>query len=146
MLFLFNDVVFDLGDLTGVLQSGMIPLSPAQIEQLTAAQLNTLARETVFRDPDVARHKPEHIKHLVALILYRAPGANALLAVRPAGAKDPSQVGLRYAQVPLTTLAYLWGEQSAGRLNAQTANTAVWSASNAQDSGTAPLPRKSGTR
>lgn len=139
MLFLFNDVVFDLGDLKGVLNSGAIPLSHTQIEALTPAQLNILVREAVFADPQIARRKPEHIRHLCALICYIAPGANALLAVRPDGAKSWQAVGLRYANVPITTLAYLWGEQGAGRLTPQLANTAVWTCNSE------PLPSATGT-
>ena len=126
MLFLFNDVVFDLGDLKSVLNSGKIPLTHAQIEKLTASQLNTLVREMVFEDPNIARSKPEHVRHLCALICYVAPGANALLAVRPDGARAAVSVGLRYAAVPITTLAYLWAEQASGRLTPNLANTVVW--------------------
>jgi len=139
MLFLFNDVVFDLGDLKSVLNDGKMPLTPAQIETLTAGQLNVLVREAVFADPDVARRKPEHIRHLCALICYVAPGANALLAVRPDGATSWHAVGLRYANVPITTLAYLWREQADGHLTASKANSAVWMA------GSEPLPQATGT-
>ncbi|WP_297735404.1 hypothetical protein [uncultured Maricaulis sp.] len=126
MLFLFNDVVFDLGDLNGVLRSGQIPLSPEQIETLTAAQLNSLVREAVFADPNIAHNKPEHVRHLVALISYVAPGANALLAVRPDGAASHAEVGLRYANVTITTLASLWKDQELGYLTAGQINDQVW--------------------
>lgn len=139
MLFLFNDAVFDLGDLKSVLNSGQIPLSIAQIEALTVSQLNGLVREAVFSDPQIARSKPDHVRHLCALICYIAPGANALLAVCPQGAKSWHAVGLRYANVPITTLAYLWGEQSSGRLTPQLANSAVWTCNSE------PLPSATGT-
>lgn len=139
MLFLFNDVVFDLGDLKSVLNSGKIPLTHAQIEKLTAAELNTLVREMVFEDPNVARSKPEHVRHLCALICYVAPGANALLAVRPSGASAAVSVGLRYASVPITTLAYLWAEQAEARLTPNLANTMVWACDSE------PLPHATGT-
>ncbi len=126
MLFLFNDVVFDLGDLNGVLRSGQIPLSPEQIETLTAGQLNGLVREAVFADPNIAHNKPEHVRYLVALISVVAPGANALLAVRPDGAESHAEVGLRYANVTITTLASLWKEQELGCLTAGHINDQVW--------------------
>ncbi|RKQ95229.1 hypothetical protein [Maricaulis maris] len=126
MLFLFNDVVFDLGDLKSVLRSGKIPLSTAQIETLTAAQLNSLVREAVFADPHIAHNKPEHVRHLVALISFVAPGANALLAVRPDDATGFQEVGLRYANVSITTLASLWRDQTNGDLTAHQINDQVW--------------------
>jgi len=139
MLFLFNDVVFDLGDLQTVLNSEAMPLKPAQIETLNEGQLNVLVREAVFADPNVARSKPEHMRCICALICYVAPGANALLAVRPEGAANWQAVGLRYANVPITTLAYLWGEQASDRLTPAKANSSVW----ACDSD--PLPQATGT-
>ncbi|BDW99964.1 hypothetical protein [Maricaulis maris] len=126
MLFLFNDVVFDLGDLKGILRSEKLPLSPAQIESLTAAQLNGLVREAVFADPNIAHNKPEHVQHIVALISYIAPGANALLAVRPDGATSHAEVGLRYANVTITTLASLWRDQRDGHLTPHQINDQVW--------------------
>lgn len=126
MLFLFNDVVFDLGDLNGVLRSGQIPLTLEQIETLTAAQLNGLVREAIFADPNIAQTKPDHVRHLVALISFVAPGANALLAVRPEGAEVPAEVGLRYANVMLTTLASLWKDQQLGYLTPGQINDQVW--------------------
>ena len=58
MLFLFNDVVFDLGDLQFILKADQLPLTPAQVESLTAAQLNSLVREAVFANPDIAQAPP----------------------------------------------------------------------------------------
>lgn len=87
----------------------------------------------------VAHHKPDHICQLCALICYIEPGANALLAVRPEGAVSWQQVGLRYANVPITTLAYLWGEQADGTLTPALANSVVWTA------GSEPLREATGT-
>jgi hypothetical protein len=139
MLFLFNDVVIDLGDLKSVLRSSEMPLSTAQIDALTAAQLNTLVREAVFADPNIPHNKPKHIKHLTALFSYVVPGANAILAVRPPDAKTWHDVGMRFAQVPIETLAYLWRLQSQRRLSAGEVNSAVWTRS------TGPLPQATGT-
>ncbi|WP_323762582.1 hypothetical protein [Maricaulis sp.] len=126
MLFLFNDVVFDLGDLKSTLQSEQLPLSPAQIESLTAAQLNTLVREAVFANPDIANSRPDQVQYLMALISVVAPGANALLALCAADADSPAAVGLRYANVSITTLASLWRDQQEGHLTANQINDQVW--------------------
>lgn len=126
MLFLFNDVVFDLGDLTTLLRDGTLPLPPAQFETLQPAHLTALVREAVFVDPNIARNKFEQCQHLCALIAYRAPGANALLAVRYEQATGPEDVGLRFANVPITTLAYLWKRQNENALTAHEINGEVW--------------------
>jgi hypothetical protein len=139
MLFLFNDVVIDLGDLKSVLRSSDMPLSYAQIDALTPAQLNTLIREAVFADPNIQHNKPKHIKHLTALFSYVVPGANAILAVRPPDAKVWQDVGMRFAQVPIETLAYLWRQQCQRRLPASEVNSAVWTRS------TGALPQATGT-
>ena len=139
MLFLFNDVVFDLGDLKSVLRGEDMPLDTAQIEALTPAQLTTLAREAVFADPNVAHTRPKHIRCLVALMAYVIPGSNAILVVRPEGAKSWIEVGVRFAQVPIETLAFLWTAQQSKRLSAAEVNSSVWTRSSA------PLPHATGT-
>ncbi|WP_417486153.1 hypothetical protein [Maricaulis sp.] len=126
MLFLFNDVVFDLGDLKSILQSDQLPLSPAQIESLNAAQLNGLVREAVFANPDIAHTRPDQVQYIMALISVVAPGANALLALRPAEAESAADVGLRYANVTITTLASLWRDQKDGHLTPNQINDQVW--------------------
>ncbi|WP_203293274.1 hypothetical protein [Maricaulis parjimensis] len=139
MLFLFNDVVFDLGDLKSVLRGGDIPLSSAQIEALTPGQLTTLVREAVFADPNVAHNRPKNIRGLVALVSYVIPGTNGILAVRPDEAKSWVEVGLRHAQIPIETLAFLWRQQDARPLTAADVNSAVWMRSSG------PLPPATGT-
>ncbi|MDG1416365.1 MAG: hypothetical protein P8P99_01035 [Maricaulis sp.] len=126
MLFLFNDVVFDLGDLSELLRDGKIPLPPAEIETINPADLVTLVREAVFSDPAVATNKHDQIQHLSALLAYRCPGANAILAVAMPGAESPDQIGVRFANVSITTMAFLWKQYSAGELTAHEINEEVW--------------------
>lgn len=126
MLFLFNDVVFDMGDVISLLRDGEMPLPPSEFDKLSPADLTLLVKQAVFDDPDVARNRSDHVQHLCALITYRAPGANALLAVRYDGAMSPDDVGLRFANVPITTLAYLWQMQSEDALTANEINSEVW--------------------
>lgn len=126
MLFLFNDVVFDLGDLSTLLQDGTLPLPVSQFETIQPAHLTALIREAVFVDPEIARNKFDQCQHLCALIAFRAPGANALLAVRYENAQGPEDVGLRFANVPITTLAYLWKRQNENALSAHDINDEVW--------------------
>ncbi|WP_417468876.1 hypothetical protein [Maricaulis sp.] len=126
MLFLFNEAVFDLGDLEAVLQDGTIPLPPSQFETLTTGHLTLLLREALFVDPMMATNKPDRTRHLAALIAYRAPGANALLGVRPDNARGPDDVGLRFANVPMLILTYLWKRQTNGELDPALINEEVW--------------------
>ncbi|WP_417477408.1 hypothetical protein [Maricaulis sp.] len=126
MLFLFNETVFDLGDLVSVLKDGTIPLPAAQFETLTTGHLTQLLREALYVDPMMATNKPDRTKHLAALIAYRAPGANALLGVRPQGATGPDDVGLRFANVPMLILTYLWKRQNDGVLGPDIINEEVW--------------------
>jgi hypothetical protein len=126
MLFLFNEVVFDLGDLESVLKDGTIPLPPSQFETLTTGHLTLLLREALYVDPHMATSKPDRTKHLAALIAYRAPGANALLGVRPDNAGGPDDVGLRFANVPMVVLTYLWKRQNDGALEPGVINEEVW--------------------
>lgn len=126
MLFLFNEAVFDLGDIVSVLKDGTIPLPADQFETLSTGHLTLLLREALYVDPLMATNKPDRTKHLAALIAYRAPGANALLGVRPDRADGPDDVGLRFANVPLLILTYLWKHQNAGVLEPGTINEEVW--------------------
>ncbi len=139
MLYLFNDIVIDLGDLKSILRSEEMPLDITQIESLTPGQLTTLAREAVFADPNVGRSRPKHIRCLVALMAYAIPGSNAVLVVRPEAAKSWIEVGIRFAQVPIETLAYLWSRQQSRPLSPADVNTAVWTRS------AGPLPPATGT-
>jgi hypothetical protein len=127
MLFLFNEVVFDLGDLETILKDGSIPLPRSQFETLSPALQTALRREATFVAPLMATHTPNRTQHLAALIAYRAPGANALLAVRAEKASGPQDVGLRFANVPLITLTYLWKRQQNNQLAPQIINEEVWS-------------------
>ena len=70
---------------------------------------------------------------------YAIPGSNAILVVRPEEAKSWIEVGVRFAQVPIETLAYLWSRQQSAPLTAADVNTAVWTRS------AAPLPPATGT-
>jgi hypothetical protein len=126
MLYLFNDVVFELGDVTELLVDGVIPLTLFELEELTTADLTLLVRDAIFHDPDFQRNKPEHARHLAAMLVHRAPEANALLAVRYPDATGPEGVGVGYASAPLTTLSYLWSLQSEGALTANVINDEVW--------------------
>jgi hypothetical protein len=126
MLFLFNDVVFELGNLYELLQDGEIPLAQSEFQNLTPENLCDFVREGIFIDENIAKNKPDKIIYLCALIAFRSPGANALLALANPGAQGPQDVGIRFANVPITTLSFLWKQQKEGVLTAQDINGEVW--------------------
>jgi len=108
------------------LAEGDFPLPQVQVDSLTAGQLTALVREAIYADPNLPRAKPRQASHLAALISVKAPGANALLAVPQADASGPHEVGLRFANVPLVSMAVLHAMQERGALTAREANTEVW--------------------
>ena len=126
MLFLFNDVVFDLGDPLEHLEQADFPLPRPQLDALSAGALCQLVREAVFAAPDLPHSRPTQASHLCALIAIKAPSANALLAVPQADAKGPEHVGLRFASAPIFTLTGLLALQNKGRLGPSEANFEVW--------------------
>jgi len=126
MLFLFNDVIFELGDLNETLNDGQIPLSATQCNALTEGQLTDVVRDAIFSDPNLPQTKNEKTQHLCALLAFKFPSVNAILALPNEGAKGPEDVGIRFANVAITTLAYLWGLQCNGELTSHHINTEIW--------------------
>ena len=126
MLFLFNDVIFELGDLNETLSDGQIPLSATQFNALTEGQLTDVIRDALFHDPNLPHTKTEKTQHLCALLAFKLPSVNAVLALPNEGAQGPEDVGIRFANVAITTLAYLWGMQCNGELTTHHINSEVW--------------------
>lgn len=127
MLFLFNDVVFDLGDLVSLLNDGSLPLPVAELDKLEPGQLMDLVREAIFTQPDLPHVREDQTRHLCALLAYRIEGANGLLAIKPDEATHYREVGLRFANIPMVVLAGLWASQvDQGRLSVNEVNSEVW--------------------
>lgn len=126
MLFLFNDVVFDVGEPRETALSAGAPVGPVELVRLSVAQTVKLVRETVFDEPDIARGRPDRARFLAALIAWKTGEANAALAVRPTAARSPLDVQVRLASVNLVTLAQLRELQAAERLTPAAVNNAVW--------------------
>lgn len=126
MLFLFNDVVFDLGDPEETVLSAGGPLSELELRVLPLARVFQLVREAVFEQPKLARTKPDKAAYLSALVAWKTGEANALLAVPFQGAKRPSEVGVRLANLSLFLIAELKDMQAADRLTPRAVNQSVW--------------------
>ncbi len=128
MLFLFNDVVFDLGDprefaLEAGLENGF---SEVKLLNMRIGQVIKLVREAMFEEHYLPRTNTEIAKFLSALIAWKTDEANALLAVSPKTAFDASGVQVRLASVSLVAMTQLADLQQAGRLSSHVANLSVW--------------------
>jgi len=126
MLFLFNDVVFDLGDPEECALSADGPLSELELRVLSLGKVLNLVREAILDDPKLPRNRPEKAKYLAALVAWKTVEANALLVVPMTGAKHASQVGVRLANLSLFLIAELADMQAAERLTAHAVNQNVW--------------------
>lgn len=126
VLFLFNDVVFKLGDPERAAIETGAPLSPAALRALSLGRCIKLVREAIWLDPDIARNAPHKARFLAALIGWKSDEANAMLCVRPLNARGPEHVQVRVASTGLVVLTQLKGLQDSGLLSARAANDAVW--------------------
>lgn len=126
MLFLFNDVVFSLGDPERAALTVVSPVPEHELRAMTLGKAVRLVREAIYEDPLLARNAPEKARFLAALIGWKSDEANALLAVRPNTARGPEDVQVRVASVGLMVLTQLKGLQEMDMLSARAANDAVW--------------------
>jgi hypothetical protein len=127
MLFLFNDVVFDLGDPRTTALGARADIAPEDLHRLSVGKSVKLVREMIFENQHVARTDPDKALFLAALIGWKTEDANALLAVCPEGARTPMDVQIRLASVSLVAIHQLRELQSMGRLSSHAVNMTVWS-------------------
>lgn len=121
MLFLMNDVVFDLNEAS--------PVSSAdarRFEKLGFDYLMELGCELFAEDPLMHRNDPARARRLAWLIHDRSPEINAALFAAPESACDPALVEPLFCALPATVLRQLWARAAKGTLNAVTADRAVW--------------------
>ena len=127
MLFLFNDVVFDIADPCETVLEGTLPFDQNDLVSMSVGKAVKLVREAVFEEPWLHRTHPEHATQIAALIAWKTDEANAMLAVAPKSAESAREVQVRLAAVSLVTMHQLNELQEAERLSTHTANLAVWS-------------------
>jgi hypothetical protein len=120
MLFLFNDRVLDIGAPEAIAP----PLRTSPQHALALAV--QASREAIFAAGDIAGMHGDLLRKLAAQIAISSD-ANAILLVCPPRARAPAQVGVRLAEVSLTTIAFLHQRQ-AGRsaLDPALVNQTVW--------------------
>lgn len=126
MLFLFNDVVFDIDDPQTSALNARADLDSADLLAMTQGKAIRLLREAIFDDQHIARTAPDKAFFLACLVGWKTE-ANALLAVKPEAIDDPKKVQLRFASVSLVTMVQLRELQAMGRLSSHAANMTVWS-------------------
>lgn len=119
MLFLLNDVVFDL--------DAACPVTPADLrrfEKLSFDYVLELGCELFAEDPMLHRNDPQRARRLAWLIAERSPDVNAALFAAPAVACDPDLVEPRFCALPDAVMRQL--QAKGRRLDAVAADRAVW--------------------
>jgi hypothetical protein len=119
MLFLLNDVVFDLDE--------ACPATPAdtrRFEQLGFDYVLELGCELFAEDPLLHRNDPARARRLAWLIANRSTDVNAALFAAPETGCHPDLVEPRFCTLPAMVMRQL--QAKGRRLDAVAADRAVW--------------------
>ncbi|MEJ6788844.1 hypothetical protein BrevBR_04775 [Brevundimonas sp. BR2-1] len=121
MLFLLNDVVFDLDE-----ASPVTPGDARRFENLDLDYVLELGCELFAEDPLMHQNDPQRARRLAWLIHDRSPEVNAALFAAPAAGCDPSLVEPQFCALPAPVMRQLKTRASQGKLDAVAADKAVW--------------------
>ncbi|WP_428150306.1 hypothetical protein [Brevundimonas sp.] len=121
MLFLMNDVVFDLNEASPVTSA-----DARRFEKLGFDYLMELGCELFAEDPLLHRNDPERARRLAWLIHDRSPEVNAALFAAPETDCDPALVEPLFCALPETVMRQLQQRGGKGKLDAVSADRAVW--------------------
>lgn len=121
MLFLMNDVVFDLNEASPVTSA-----DARRFEKLGFDYLMELGCELFAEDPMMHRNDPESARRLAWLIHDRSPEVNAALFAAPETDCDPALVEPQFCALPVAVLDQLMTRGRKGKLDAVAADRAVW--------------------
>ncbi len=121
MLFLLNDVVFDLDEACPV-----TPADARRFETLGLDYVLELGCELFAEDPMMHRNDPVRARRLAWLIADRSPEINAALFAAPARDCAPELVEPRFCALPAPVIRQLKSRDGKGRLDAVAADKAVW--------------------
>ena len=121
MLFLLNDVVFDLDEATRV-----SAIDARRFERLDFDYVMELGCELFAEDPLLHRTDPERALRLAWLIADRSPEINAALFAAPEAGCDPDVVEPQFCALPDAVMTQLASRAGKGRLDAVSADRAVW--------------------
>ena len=121
MLFLLNDVVFDL--------DATCPVTPGDARRFETLGLDyvlELGCELFAEDPLLHLNDPQRARRLAWLIHDRSPEVNAALFAAPEAGCDPDLVEPRFCALPDVVLGQLQRNNARGKLDAVAADRAVW--------------------
>lgn len=121
MLFLLNDVVFDLDEACPV-----TPGDARRFEKLGLDYVLELGCELFAEDPLLHVNDPQRARRLAWLIHDRSPEVNAALFAAPAAGCDPTLVEPQFCALPDAMMRHLKTRASRGQLDAVAADRAVW--------------------
>lgn len=121
MLFLLNDVVFDLDETCPV-----TPNDVRRFEKLGLDYVVELGCELFAEDPLMHRSDPVRARRLAWLIADRSPEINAALFAAPARDCAPELVEPRFCALPDPVMRQLKTRALKGRLSAVEADKVVW--------------------
>jgi hypothetical protein len=127
MMFLFNDVLLDVGDPRDRLITSGCPLGYAALTAMTPPQVLSILRQTMFLYPQYPRERPGKASALAALVQTRM-AANAVLCVRPPAATGPQDLRVRFAELSLPVLGNLANLRKEGALTPAAIDHVVWTA------------------
>ncbi|WP_333591241.1 hypothetical protein [Brevundimonas sp.] len=121
MLFLLNDVVFDLDEACPV-----TPADARRFEKLGFDYVLELGCELFAEDPMLHVNDPGRARRLAWLIADRAPEINAALFAADAPGCAPELVEPRFCALPEAVIRQLSTKARRGKLDAVAADKAVW--------------------
>ncbi len=121
MLFLLNDVVFDLDEACPV-----TAIDARRFEKLGLDYVLEMACELFAEDPLMHRNDPVRARRLAWLIADRSPGLNAAMFAAPAVDCAPELVEPRFCSLPAMVMRQLKARAAKGKLDAVAADHAVW--------------------
>ena len=121
MLFLLNDVVFDLDEACPV-----TPADARRFEKLGFDYVLELGCELFAEDPMMHVNDPGRARRLAWLIADRGPGINAALFAADAPGCAPELVEPRFCALPAGVIRQLSTRARKGKLDAVAADKAVW--------------------
>jgi hypothetical protein len=121
MLFLLNDVVFDLDETCPV-----TPGDARRFEGLGFDYVLELGCELFSEDPELHRNDPVRARRLAWLLHSCGPEVNAALFAAPEQGCVPDLVEPRFCALPEPILGDLKAKARRGRLTPVAADRAVW--------------------
>jgi hypothetical protein len=121
VLFLLNDVVFDLDEACPVTAG-----DARRFESLGLDYVLELGCELFAEDPLLHLNDPQRARRLAWLIHDRSSDVNAALFAAPEAGCNPDLVEPRFCALPRPVLAQLQRKDARGKLDAVSADRVVW--------------------